>query len=63
MKLYVIEVWDSETNYWEDYLAYSNVEAAMDTYRNLILKGLSVRVMLHMHMEEYWSKEDEAKLA
>lgn len=63
MKLYVIEVWDSETTYWEDYLAYSSVEAAMDTYRNLILKGLSVRVMLHMHMEEYWSKEDEAKLA
>jgi hypothetical protein len=63
MQIYVVEVWDSETTYWEDYMAYSSVEAAMDTYRDLILKGFSVRVMLHMHMQEYWSKKDEEALA
>jgi len=63
MHIYVVEIWDRDTHYWEEYTGFSEVEKAIDTYRTLIFNGRSVRLVLHVHMEEYWSKEDEEALA
>lgn len=63
MQIFVIELWDHEATSWEDYMGFGDVAEGLKHYNKLIEEGFSVRMVLHVHMQEHWSKADEIRLS